>query len=353
MSRRSRRAPNERNDGSAATARAYRRAERAAIAVPAGRDPNSVVLAFRVPNELDGQRLDRFVQWRIPRLSRERAREIVEACACLPDGSPRAASDRVQRDETVLLVRERFVEPDAPREFGIVHQDDSLLVVDKPAGLPVHPSATYHRNTLTTLLRERFGPLAPHIAHRLDKETSGIVACATPGPLENAIKAQFVDRTTHKEYLAIVRGRITADTQRIELRIRNAPEGLHLLMEPHPDGNEARTDVRVLERRGQRTLVHLVPLTGRQHQLRVHLAAIGHPIVGDKLYGPDGASVFEEVIEEGLTPAILARLGHCRHALHAHALTLNHPGSGERMRFVSPLPPDLAELWAQTPDVEP
>lgn len=317
--------------------------------VPPGCAPDSVVLTFPVPNELDGQRLDRFVQWRIPRLTRARADEIVRACAFLPGGARRLPSDRVRAGEVVLLVRERFVEPVTPREFGVVHRDGAITVVDKPAGLPVHPSATYHRNTLTNLLRERFGVPTPQICHRLDRETSGIVVCALPGPDEVAVKQQFAARSVGKEYLAIVRGRVLADEGLVEVPLRRKVGGLHLLMEPHEDGLPARTEYRVIARRGDRTLVHLRPHTGRQHQLRVHLAEIGHPIVGDKLYGPEGEAAFVERIETGMTDDLRARLGHERHALHAFRCVIEHPRSGERVTFTAPLAADLEALWAATP----
>jgi len=305
---------------------------------------DTVVLTFKVPGELEGQRLDRFLEWRIPRLTRERAREIVVACARTSEGAPRAPWERLRAGEIVRLVRERFREPDAPRIFGVLHQDDALMIVDKPAGLPVHPSATYHRNTLTALMRDRFGEGGPHIAHRLDKETSGIVACAPPGPFEVRLKKQFEARTVGKVYLAIVRGVITDDTRRIELPMRRATSGLHMCMETHPDGAEAITDLEVVERRRDRSLVRLTPKTGRQHQLRVHMAAIGHPILGDKLYGPGAQDVFLTVIEQGMTDALRAVLGHARHALHAHRIDLDHPQTGERVSFESPLPDDLVAL---------
>jgi 23S rRNA pseudouridine1911/1915/1917 synthase len=332
--------------------RAAAREAAADTPVPPGCDPTSVVLTFPVPNELDGQRLDRFVQWRIPRVSRSRAGEIIRACAFLPDGARRAPSDRVRAGEVVLLVRERFVEPETPREFGVLHRDESLTVVDKPAGLPVHPSATYHRNTLTNLLRERFGAPSPQICHRLDRETSGVVVCALPGPDEVSVKEQFAARTVGKEYLAIVRGRIAAREGVIELPLRRATGGLHLTMEAHEDGLPARTAYRVVGRRGDRTLVHLRPQTGRQHQLRVHLAAIGHPIVGDKLYGPEGEAAFVERIETGMTDDLRARLGHERHALHAYRCIVDHPRTGQRETFTAPLAVDLRALWASTPAAE-
>lgn len=318
--------------------------------VPPGYDPDSVVLTFAVPNELDGQRLDRFLSWRIPRLTRSRATEIIRACCVRPDGVRRAPTERTWAGETVMLVREKFVEPDAPREFGVLYQDDAIVVVDKPAGLPVHPSATYHHNTLTSLLTRRFGHTderaAPQIAHRLDKETSGIVVCAQPGPDEARIKRQFEMREVHKEYLAIVRGVMPDDEGVIELPMRRSTTGLHNMMETCETGLPARTRFVVLGRKAGATLVHLFPESGRQHQLRVHLSAIGHPIVGDKLYGPEREAVFLEIIERGgLDDDLRARLGHPRHALHAHKVQLRHPRTDAPFEAVSPLPPDLAALW--------
>ena len=316
------------------------------VPVPPDCDPDSVVLRFPVPHELDGQRLDRFVEWRIPRLSRIRAAQIVEACARRDDGSRRRPSDRVRSGEHVILVRERFVEPPTPMEFGVLYQDEAVTAVDKPAGLPVHPSATYHRNTLTSLMRQRFGPEGPHLCHRLDRETSGVVVCASRGPDEVAVKRQFAGRGVEKEYLAIVRGLVSVDVQSVSLPMRRVTEGLHMKMEVHPDGLPAFTEVVVLEHRGAHTKVLLRPRTGRQHQLRVHLSAIGHPIVGDKLYGPDGGDSFLAWAEFGMTEQLLGRFGHHRHALHAHRCAIDHPRTGERLSFEAPLSADLEALWA-------
>ncbi|MCX7808642.1 MAG: RluA family pseudouridine synthase [Deltaproteobacteria bacterium] len=306
-----------------------------------------IVFEFRVPNELEGQRLDRFLEWRIPRLSRERAQAIIRACARNADGSTRHPWERVRAGEKVVLVRERFLEPEAPRHFELLYQDEVLVVVEKPPGLPVHPSPTYRRNTLSYLLDERFGPGAFRITHRLDKETSGLVVCARPGPAEVAMKRQFQERKVQKEYLAIVRGLVQADRFTIDLPLGRSRGPLHMCMEVNPQGDEAVTEVEVIERKGNRSLLRLRPRTGRQHQLRVHLSAIGHPILGDKLYGPGGAELFLAWLSQGMTPEIQAALGHARQALHAASIAFEHPLSGEKMRFHSRLPPDLVKLWEE------
>jgi 23S rRNA pseudouridine1911/1915/1917 synthase len=307
------------------------------------------VLTFEVPRDHAGLRLDRFIQLRIPRLSRTRAQKIIRACAFRSDGRRRRPSEIVQEGEVVLLVRERFVEPTVPLTFEVLLDDGEVLAVDKPAGLPMHPTATYHKHTLSHLLRKHYeheGGFVPQIAHRLDRETSGVVLCGRTRHAERTLKMAFEAHRMQKTYLAIVRGEIEGDALRIELPMASVREGLHVLMEVRPDdGLPAETEVKVLERRNGHSMVELYPRTGRQHQLRVHLAAIGHPIVGDKLYGPEREAPFLEYIETGMTPELAARLGHERQALHAHSLTFVHPVHGEAVTVHAPLARDLVELW--------
>jgi 23S rRNA pseudouridine1911/1915/1917 synthase len=318
---------------------------------PAGTSDDAVVLRFEVPSEYAGLRLDRFVQVRMPRLSRTRAQKIVRSSAYRVDGQRRRPSDIVQNGEIVYLVRERFIEPETPLYFGVLYEDESLLMVDKPAGLPMHPTATYHKHTLSYLLRETYDAdgcgFAPRIAHRLDRETSGIVACAKTLDAERKLKRGFEQHRVEKSYLAIVRGDLPDDTGEITLPMAPVREGLHVLMEVREDGLSATTRYEVQGRRGGHTLVALYPRSGRQHQLRVHLSAIGYPIVGDKLYGPEREAPFLEYIETGMTDSLVARLGHDRQALHAHTLSFLHPATGETFLTCSPLPEDLTTLWSR------
>ncbi|MCB9708529.1 MAG: RluA family pseudouridine synthase [Myxococcales bacterium] len=308
-----------------------------------------IVLRFFVEHEFAGVRLDRFVQLRIPRLSRTRAQAIIKACAFREDGSRRRPSDKVRAGETVLLVRSRFEEPDAPREFGIIYEDQELLIVDKPAGLPVHPSATYHRNTLTWLLKEQFPENPPRIVHRLDKETSGVLVCARSLASERALKQCFERRTMQKEYLAIVHGTVKPDEGRIELPMIAAPEQFHMLMRVCDKGTGlmALTDFKVQARGSRYSMLRLFPQTGRQHQLRVHLAALGHPIVGDKLYGRDGMAPFWEFVRHGMSVELAKSLGHWRHALHACTLRMPRLGTQAMMTWEAPFPEDLNRVWEE------
>ena len=308
-----------------------------------------MVLTFEVMRDLAGVRLDRFIQGRIPRLSRTRAQKIIRTCAYRSDGSRRRPSEIVKPGEVVLLVRERFEEPEVPLHFEVLLDDGAVLAIDKPPGLPMHPTATYHKHTLSYLLRERYaggGGYAPQIAHRLDRETSGVVLCGRTRTAERSLKMAFEAHRVSKTYLAIVRGEIERSEQRIELPMAPVTEGLHVLMAVRPEGGlPAVTELRVRARRGGHSLVELFPRTGRQHQLRLHLSAIGHPIVGDKLYGPEREAPFLEYIETGMTPELRCRLGHDRHALHAHSVTFRHPSSDEPTTVSAPLARDLAQLW--------
>lgn len=318
------------------------------FALPPGCAENSIILSFPVPPEFAGMRLDLFIQTRIPRLSRTRAQGIVKACGYRQNGVKSRASDLVRAGETMYLVRPPFEEPATTRELPIVFEDETMLAIDKPPGLPVHPSASYHRNTVSFILQEKYGYQdAPRIAHRLDRETSGLLLCSRSPEHERLLKGAFEGRRMHKSYLAIVRGEMVSDEGTIALSMARPDSGLHVLMVVRPDGLTAVTDYRVQARGGGHSLVELFPRTGRQHQLRVHLSAIGHSIVGDKLYGPEREAPFLETIETGLTPELVARLGHDRHALHAHKLTFDHPVTGLSVTLEAPLSPDLVALWTR------
>jgi 23S rRNA pseudouridine1911/1915/1917 synthase len=315
---------------------------------PPGSPPDAVVLRFVVPDELSGLRLDRFVQDRMPRLSRTRAQKIVRSSAYRANGDRRLPSDIVRSGEIVYLVRDRFEEPVTPLHFGVLYEDAELLIVDKPAGLPMHPTATYHKHTLSYLLRERYGAdgqFVPRLAHRLDRETSGAVLCAKTLDAERILKRAFEQHRIAKSYLAIVRGELATDEGQIDLPIAPVREGLHVLMEVREDGLTASTRYEVRARSHGHSLLALFPRSGRQHQLRVHLAALGHSILGDKLYGPEREAPFLEYIETGITPELETRLGHTRQALHAHTLEFVHPQSRESFSIEAPLAEDLVSLW--------
>ncbi len=310
---------------------------------------DTIVLTFPVAREFAGQRLDVFIRHRIPRLSRTRAQEIIRACAVREDGSQRRPSDRVREGEIVTLKRTGFTEPAGPRDFEVLFEDDDLFIIDKPTLMAVHPTASYHRGTVKFVLEQRYGAAqAPRIVHRLDRETSGVLVCAKHIEAERKLKQMFEARATKKTYVAIVHGAVDADEGEIDAPLSEQPhERLTVLMEVKDTGptSSAYTRYRALRRSRTHTLLALYPTTGRQHQLRVHLAHIGHPIVGDKLYGAEGYAPFIEQIEEGLTPQLVERLGHERHALHAYRIEFPHPRNGTPQCFDALVPFDLRDLW--------
>jgi RluA family pseudouridine synthase len=201
------------------------------------------------------------------------------------------------------------------------------VVVDKPAGVRMHPGHPRPLASLKEMLRRELWDhpgAPPELVHRLDAGTSGLAVLALRTDAARHLAGQFEHRRVEKRYLAVVHGRMGTDAGVIDLPLGPAgtrSERRQGIGGPAP--RPARTRFAVLERRAHRTLVELVPETGRRHQLRVHLAALGHPVVGDVLYGPDGSD------NAGTAP---------RHALHAAGLAFTHPGTGERLRFHAPFP---------------
>ncbi len=318
---------------------------------------------FRVELNYAGWRLDRYLAEKIRRLSRTKVQEIIKTH--LVHDEPRAlkASTQVWPGLEFRLRRKRDPEPDGPRDFSVVYEDEDLLVVDKPAGLAIHPSARYYLNTLTTLLRER-QPAGEKwdIAHRLDRETSGIVVCGKRPEISRKLKMAFERAgTIRKEYLAIVHGWPAGDREiDLPLALLDHPLRVKMGVVPEPEGKPSLTGMKVEGRfrveglpwRGpELALVRCFPRTGRQHQIRVHLAAVGHPIVGDKIYGPSDR-YFADFADGVLADEARAELVLPRHALHAAAITLPHPRDGKALRVEAPLPADMAALAQGTAPAE-
>jgi 23S rRNA pseudouridine1911/1915/1917 synthase len=208
----------------------------------------------------------------------------------------------------------------------------------------MHTTAKFWRNTLVALLRERYPDEPMEIAHRIDRETSGVLLIARTRAVASILTRAFARRAVEKTYLALVKGQ-PPDAGRIDVPLRLLDTKSRVMMGPARDGEPglltASTHYRVVRRLPGHALCEARPLTGRQHQIRVHLASLGHPIVGDKLYGASEA-LFMRACEEPLTPELLACFdGLPRHALHAHRLTFPHPVSKQPVTVESPLPPDL------------
>jgi 23S rRNA pseudouridine1911/1915/1917 synthase len=303
-----------------------------------------------VPPELAGLRLDHFVKTQIPRLSRTRIQGIITDQLRRTDGHAPKPATIVAAGDHYVLRRAAQPEPPCPRHFGVLVTDPRLYVVDKPAGLPVHASAKFYFNTLTRVLGERFpGQPELQICHRLDRETSGCLVVARDRAAAAAIKHQFATKDrVQKQYVAVVHGQPPWDTEHtIDLPLRVAQPGdptklIHVRMLAGPGGLPSATRVRVERRTAEYALVRCTLLTGRQHQIRAHLAAVGFPIVGDKLYA-HGDDAFLQFCNDGLVAELARRFVLPRHALHAARVRFPHP-DGSVVTAEAPLPPDLARL---------
>ena len=301
-------------------------------------------LTTRIPDADAGRRLDQVLAELFPDFSRSRLQQWVKAGEVLLNGRAVAARYKVAGGETVVIGAElpgdRTVRPqDIP--LDIRYQDDQLLVINKPAGLVVHPAAGNPDGTLQNALLHYDPALAllprAGIVHRLDKDTSGLMVVARSLAAHKSLVEQLQARSVHREYLALVQGQVTAGGS------VDAPLGRHprdrLRMAVVPSGKPALTHYRVLERFPAHTLLLVRLETGRTHQIRVHMASIHHPLVGDPLYG--GRARVPRGVSDGLRDVLS---GFRRQALHARRLELRHPASGDTVAWEAEMPADLARL---------
>lgn len=250
---------------------------------------------------------------------------------------------------------EKQNEPPVNFNYRVIYEDDVLFVIDKPPNLPVHPSGRFFFHTLLIHLKTKGGTHNTldsdemfFLAHRIDKETSGILVLAKNSEACANIVAQFAERKTKKKYLAIVRGICPPEFEVNEAmnRARNSRVALKMECMPESEGGlSASTVFRRLDVAGDFSLVEAIPKTGRQHQIRVHAERAGYPLLGDKLYGVDEEFALLFYERDRLTPEAEARLLHPRHALHSAGLSFTHPVSGKTMEFESPLPQDLRDFF--------
>jgi 23S rRNA pseudouridine1911/1915/1917 synthase len=311
-------------------------------------------------------RLDAFLVGQLTWRSRTSIQELIKSGQVLVDpstpdhphgsGTP-VVEERPSRrlrhgSRVVVLIPEHLRLPmigPCTDELVVLYDDDGILAVDKPPFLAVHPGGRHLTDTLIQRVHARYGAGhelerggAPRLCHRLDRETSGIVLIGKNPEAHCHVMKQFERREVEKEYLAIVRGAPEQEGGVIDYPIASARASrIELKMAVVADGQASRTEWRVVERGRACALLSCVPLTGRQHQIRVHLAAIGHPVVGDKLYGHD-EELFEKDLEGRLSREDLRALGMKRHALHNHRVAFVSPASGERVEIRSALPPDMA-----------
>ena len=278
-----------------------------------------------------GTRLDKYVGEKCPQLSRTYAQRLIT------DGHI-TVNDRAAKPSLRLSIGDRLrvvIPPTPPSSLSpeaiplnIVYEDDDFLVVDKPAGLVVHPAPGHPSHTLVNAVLSHFPNLAdisdslrPGVVHRLDKDTSGVMLVAKNRTAQLNLSDQFKAHSVVKAYLVLVKGQLTPEQGVIEAPMGRDPRN-RKRMAVVANGREARTEYRVIKYIGNYTLLEVMPATGRTHQIRVHLSAIGYPVVGDKVYGVKSPYL-------------------SRQFMHASRLGFKHPSTGEYVEFTSELPQDL------------
>ena len=284
----------------------------------------------RVPNE----RLDKHLATLHPDLSRSAIQQMISEGVVRVNGQISKSSHRLKETDRLefdLSAETPITSSPQPLPLNIVYEDDHLLAVDKPAGLTTHPAPGHQTGTLANALLSYLPELAgvgdpsrPGIVHRLDKDTSGLLLVAKTQTAHRGLSAQFKRRTVTKTYIALVQGTVSPPEGVIQ-----APVGRHFTrrkeMAVVHGGRDAETRYRTVTSYDGYSLLSITPHTGRTHQIRVHMAAIGHPVVGDATYGKRHPELR-------------------RHFLHAASLRFNHPFSGKEMELSSPLPRDLSNF---------
>lgn len=290
-----------------------------------------------------GTRVDRFLTARVPGLSRTAAKSLIDRSQVAVNGDAVKASYRVRPGDLVvaLLPAEENAQLLAEAiPLSVIYEDEALLVVDKPAGMVVHPAPGHPDGTLLNAVLAHCPELMdssesrPGIVHRLDRDTSGLILVAKDEKTKRRLQQQFRERLVRKAYLALLDGHLEPAWGRIEAPVGRDPNHRQR-MTVLRGGREALTEYHVLERfahqvgpaAGDYTLIEAAPRTGRTHQIRVHFASIGHPVVGDPVYGRRKA-----------------KLPVPRHFLHALRLEFKHPASGRRMALEAPLPGELVAV---------
>jgi 23S rRNA pseudouridine1911/1915/1917 synthase len=280
-----------------------------------------------------GTRLDKYVCARAPELSRTQVQKLIAAGNITVNGRLAKPGLRLNIGDRIDIT----IPPAPPSELKpeaiplkIIYEDDDLIVVDKPAGLTVHPAPGHPEHTLVNAILAHFPHLAdvgdslhPGVVHRLDKDTSGVMLVAKNSAAQIDLARQFQSHSVTKAYLALVKGKLTPENGIIEADIGRDPRN-RKKMAVVAKGREARTEYRVVKYIGNYTLLEVMPETGRTHQIRVHLAAIGFPVVGDKVYGVESKYL-------------------SRQFLHASRLGFKLPSTGKYVEFESALPPDLEQ----------
>jgi 23S rRNA pseudouridine1911/1915/1917 synthase len=311
-------------------------------------------VTLTVRKDFPHRRLDTYLAGRLSQRSRNYWQQLIRSGYALVNGRPTKPSYFVQSGDQITLFvepeRERALAPE-PIPLDIIYEDEVLIVLAKPAGIVVHPAPGHMHGTLIQgvlyHVRERGGTLSPGstpdrpgVIHRLDKDTTGLILMAKEETTHRHLARQFEQRRVDKTYVAIVRGEVNFDSDYVELPLGPHPKDRLRMTVRKDEGREASTFYRVVERYRGYTFLRVHPRTGRTHQIRVHLAAVGHPLVGDTVYG--GPRLLGRDLGATELPPEEPLIE--RQALHAEELTFFHPVQRKKVTFRAPWPPDLQRL---------
>ena len=306
--------------------------------------------------KVDGVRLDQYLTSLFPDFSRSLVQRVIDADGVVVNGRPAKASYRVRHGDVIRVQKPEPTHPEPIAEdipLTILYEDAFLAVINKPAAMVVHPAKGHWSGTLVNALRFRFNQLSgingdyrAGIVHRLDRDTTGVILVAKEEQTHRDLSLLFEQRKVFKEYLALTQGVLDRDSDYIEARIGHHPHDRIKMMVTDEDDEDAKDAVsyyEVIERFRGFTFVRVQPRTGRTHQIRVHLASVGCPVLADKVYsGRDRLHLVDLVAD--LEPEDVVLLTH--QALHAHRLRLRHPRTGQLLEIEAPLPDEFQRTLA-------
>jgi 23S rRNA pseudouridine1911/1915/1917 synthase len=309
-------------------------------------------IIFTIDKSQIGQRLDIFLAQVEPTISRSHVKHVIEEGDVLVNGKAPKVSQHLKEGDVIILTQRPPIEATAlPQDMllNIVYEDEAIIVINKPAGMVVHPAPGNPDKTLVNALLFHChdlsgigGVLRPGIVHRLDKDTSGLIVAAKSDDAHRQLSAQFEKHDVHKKYLALVWGDVKGNTGEIVLPVGRHTNNRKKMSTKSKRGKDALTLWKVRERYGVTTLLEVEIKTGRTHQIRVHLSDRGYPVIGDAVYG-NSAKI--NTVKDPLLKATIKAFN--RQALHATQLSFIHPQKGERVVFTADMPQDMTGLCAQ------
>ncbi|MCX5777894.1 MAG: RluA family pseudouridine synthase [Elusimicrobia bacterium] len=283
----------------------------------------------------DGERLDLFLVRHNPGYSRGYFQKLIKNASVLVNGVVLTPHYAV-RENDMITVRHEDRQPACVGEdisLDIIHEDDDILLINKPVGLVVHPACGHAGGTLlNALYGHARGAFVPFLVHRLDKNTSGVIVTVKNEKAKKSLVAQFQKRAVKKVYRALVKGVIIEQRVRIEAPIGRSQKDRKIMMVGPLAKKMAVTELSVIRRDKDYSCIEAYPVTGRTHQIRCHLAYIGHPVAGDTVYGG---------------PEEIAGIPVIRQLLHAYSISFNHPGTGKRVEYGAPMPDDMKKWWGK------